>query len=144
MKRFAYAIIIALLLAGCSSEQTSKSLSAEEQLALQYIEQFQNGKDVEVKKKFVEEHIYTDAKPIFSLAASTPSKDSAALNDTSIVGSVDYEKDGVKGKSVLVRGKKSNGEEVEEIFLFVDGKLAWGYTEADNKAAFDNLRAKFK
>ncbi|QDX93569.1 hypothetical protein EEL30_15465 [Brevibacillus laterosporus] len=144
MEKFAYAVILALLLAGCSSEQTSKSLSVEEQLALQYVEQFQNSKDVEVKKKFVEEHIYTDAKPIFTLVASTPSKDSVALNDVSIVGSVDYEKDGEKGKSVLVRGKKSNGEDVEEIFLFSDGKLVWGYTEADDKATFDKLRMEFK
>ncbi|MDN9010004.1 hypothetical protein [Brevibacillus laterosporus] len=144
MKRFSYVVIIVLLLAGCSSEQTSKSLSAEEQLALQYVEQFLNNKDVEVKKKFVEEHVHPDVKQIFSLAANAISGDSAILSDTTVIGSVDYEKAGKKGKTVLVRGKNNKGEEVELIFLIMDGKFGWGSSEASNKKVFQELRAKFK
>ncbi|MGG0757492.1 hypothetical protein [Brevibacillus laterosporus] len=144
MKSFAYAIILALLLTGCSSEQTSKSLSVEEQLALQYVEQFQNGKDVEVKRKFVEEHVHPDVKQIFSLAANAISGDSAILSDTTVIGSVDYEKAGKKGKTVLVRGKNNKGEEVERIFLIMDGKFGWGFTETSDKEVFQELRAKFK
>ncbi|MGG0793106.1 hypothetical protein ABE137_03640 [Brevibacillus laterosporus] len=144
MKRIAYAVILALLLAGCSSEQTSKSLSAEEQLALQYVEQFLNNKDVEVKKKFVEEHVHADVKQIFTLAANATSEDSAVISDTTVVGSVDYEKAGKKGKTVLVHGKNNKGEEVERIFLIMDGKFAWGFTETSDKEVFQELRAKFK
>ncbi|TPG73437.1 hypothetical protein EEL32_05605 [Brevibacillus laterosporus] len=112
------------MLTGCGSEQASKSLSVEEQLALQYVEQFLNSKDVEVKKKFVQEHVHADVKPVFSLAANATSEDNAILSDTAVVGSVDYEKAGKKGKTVLVRGKNSKGEEVERIFLIMDGKFA--------------------
>ncbi|WPS88778.1 hypothetical protein SMD22_07445 [Brevibacillus halotolerans] len=144
MKRFAYAIILALLLTGCSSEQTSKSLSAEEQLALQYVEQFLNNKDVEGKKKFIEEHVHPEVKQIFSLAANATSEDSAILSDTTVIGSIDYEKAGKKGKTVLVRGKNNKGEEVEQIFLIMDGKFGWGFTETSDKGVFQELRAKFK
>ncbi|MGG1445076.1 hypothetical protein ABE354_24090 [Brevibacillus laterosporus] len=144
MKRFAYAVILALLLTGCSSEQTSKSLSAEEQLALQYVEQFLNNNDVEVKRKFVEEHVHPDVKQLFSLAANAISEGNAVLSDTTVVGSVDYEKDGKKGKTILVRGKNNKGEEVERIFLILDGKFAWGFSEASNKKVFQELRGKFK
>jgi hypothetical protein len=143
MKRMVFALMMSAVLVGCS-EETNKTLSAEEQLALQYVEQFQNGKDVAVKKKFLEEHVHEDTKPLMSIAANAPSADDAVLHDVQVVGSTDYEKSGKKGKTVLIRGKNNKDEAVEEIFIFIDGKFAWGVTEASDKNTFQQLRLKFE
>lgn len=143
MKKYLLSFVIVAMLTGCSG-QASKTLSPEEQLALQYVEQFQNGKDVDVKKKFVDEHVDESAKPLFMLAANAESDEKAALSNVEVVGMVDAEKSNGEGKLVLVRGKDSAGNAKEEIFVFKNGKFLFGFTESSGKENFDKLRSQFK
>lgn len=77
-----------------------KKLSESEKLALDYVEIFLNGSDIEAKKKFVSENILPDVQPIFQMAESTETPENNKLKNASVIESADYtDKDGGKTKS---------------------------------------------
>ncbi|ETK27728.1 hypothetical protein ERIC1_1c11810 [Paenibacillus larvae subsp. larvae DSM 25719] len=129
-----------------SEKPKEKEMSAEEQLALEYINVYNNGKDVEAKKKFVEEKVHSDTKQLFSLGAQSTNK-SKAIENPKTEGSKDYEHGGKKGKLVLVKGKKPDGKDTELIVHIVDGKVGYVYgpdgKEEKTKNAYAELRKKF-
>lgn len=139
-------LISGLLAAGCS-QQTS-STSPEAQLALDYISIFQNGTDLEAKKKFVEEKAHPESKPLFLMAASVKPDPATSLSDPQVLETITYKDKDKEGSAVLVRGKTSTNESVEEIFLIVDGKLLWGFSsnakDEKTKKSFEQIRSQFK
>ncbi|MEV2911264.1 hypothetical protein ABNF65_22315 [Paenibacillus larvae] len=64
-----------------------------------------------------------------------------------VLESADYEKAGKKGKTLLVKGETSAGNE-ERIILIMDNKIGIVLTsdskDENSKKMYDELRAKFK
>ncbi|WP_449602750.1 hypothetical protein [Paenibacillus sp. Marseille-Q9583] len=122
-----------------------KKLSESEKLALDYVEIFLNGSDIEAKKKFVSENILPDVQPIFQMAESTETPENNKLKNASVIESADYtDKDGGKDKIVLIQGEKSSSS--SELIIFMkDDKIGWGYSSNDkNKEPFNEMRKFFK
>lgn len=171
MKKFLCIIMVITLLgvlAACGSKETStgaeqepkasatskesekpkeKEMSADEKLALEYINVYNNGKDVEAKKKFVEEKIHPEIKQLFTMALSATPEEKM-LNNPEVLESIDYEKAGEKATSVLVKGKSFDGKDGERIILILDNKIGMALVpdskNEDVKKNYDELRAKFK
>ncbi len=122
-----------------------KKLSKSEKLALDYVEIFLNGSDIEAKKKFVSENILPDVQPIFQMTESTETPENNKLKNVSVIESADYtNKDGEKDKIVLIKGEKSSSS--SELIIFIkDDKIGWGYSSNDkNKEPFNEMRKFFK
>lgn len=95
-----------------------KKLSESEKLALDYVEIFLNGSDIEAKKKFVSENILPDVQPIFQMAESNVTPENNKLKNASVIESADYtDKDGGKDKIVLIQGEKSSSS--SELIVFI-------------------------
>ncbi|ACT00236.1 hypothetical protein [Paenibacillus sp. JDR-2] len=128
-----------------SSPQEAKKLSADEQLALDYVNIYLNGTDREAAKKFVSEKIRPDTQSIFALGQdATPSEENMFKNPV-VVASEDYETSGLKGKVVLVQSKDDTSKEL--IVLNMEGKLGFVYAQSDDaetQANFDDMRKLFK
>lgn len=124
-------------------EPKKKKLSASEKLALNYVEIFLNGSDLEAKKKFVVENIHPDVQAIFKMAESTETSENNKLKNPAVVESVDYkDADGKKDKLVLVQGEKASSK--NEVIIFIkEDKVGWGYSSDDNEA-FNKVRKLFK
>jgi hypothetical protein len=125
-------------------EAVEKELSAEEKMALDYVNIYLNGTDKEAKKKFVEEQIRPDTQSIFALGQNLVPTEEEMFKNPVVIDEEDYETSGMKGKVVLVQ----NDAKEELIMLILEGKLGFVYKsgsdEADVKAAFDDMRALFK
>ncbi|AVF21273.1 hypothetical protein ERICI_01380 [Paenibacillus larvae subsp. larvae] len=130
-----------------SEKPKEKEVSAEEKLALEYINVYNNGKDVEAKKKFVEEKVHPDIKQLFTMGLSATPEEKM-FNNPEVLESVDYEKAGKKGTTVLVKGKAFDGKDGERIILIMDNKIGMALApdskNEDAKKGYDELRAKFK
>ncbi|OBZ13326.1 hypothetical protein [Bacillus sp. FJAT-26390] len=138
-------ILIISLLSGCSSAANEeKKLTAGEQLSLDYVNVFLNGSDLDAKKKFVEEKVHNDVKPVFNLAAAAETAEENKLLNPKLIESIEYEEEGVKGSVNLIH---ADGDK-EIIMMITEGKIMWGYTSTDEdeqtKVAFNELRSKFK
>ncbi|MNB83173.1 hypothetical protein D3C75_300040 [compost metagenome] len=125
--------------------EPKKKLTASEKLALNYVEIFLNGSDIEAKKKFVSENILPDVQPIFQMAESTETPENNKLKNPTVIETADYtDKDGGKDKLVLIQGEKSSSN--SELIIFIkDDKVGWGYSSNDkDKDAFNEVRKLFK
>lgn len=122
-----------------------KKLSDSEKLAVDYVEIFLNGSDIEAKKKFVSENIHPDVQPIFQMSESSETPENNKLKNASVIESADYtDKEGGKEKIVLIQGEKSSSS--SELIIFIkDDKIGWGYSSNDNnKEPFNEMRKFFK
>lgn len=121
-----------------------KELTADEQLALDYVNIYLNGSDIDAKKQFVSENVRNDVKSIFELGASSVSEEKNMIKSPEVLGSSDYETSGMKGNIVLISGESGN----EIIMLVLEGKIGWGYNSnsADEavKKTFDEMKSKIK
>lgn len=128
------------------SESPAAALSAHESLALDYVNIFLNGSDLDAKKTFVENSIHPDVAPIFAMSAGVVAAEDKQLADPSVVKSIPYEGGGKKGTMVLLQGKHQT-EDAEMIILIVDDKVSWAYDSGDlsqeGKQAFDEVKAMF-
>ncbi|MGZ9585536.1 hypothetical protein [Paenibacillus marinisediminis] len=135
-------VLMSVIFAGCGS-----SNKADEKLAVDYINSFMNATDVEAKKKFVEENVHPDIKPLFQLGQSNVLEESEMLKDPKVIESIDYEEKGKKGTLVLINGSV-NGEQNEIIVLILEGKLGFAFnSNVDNEAlkkTYDEMRSEFK
>lgn len=121
-----------------------KELTADEQLALDYVNIYLNGLDIDAKKQFVSENVRNDVKSIFELGASSVSDEDSMIKNPEVLGSSSYETSGMKGNIVLIGGESSN----EIIMLVLEEKIGWGYNSnsADEavKKTFDEMKSKIK
>lgn len=128
------------------SESPAAELSAHESLALDYVNIFLNGSDLDAKKTFVENNIHPDVAPIFAMSAGVVATEDKQLADPTVVKSVPYEGGGQKGTMVLLQGKHQT-EDAEMIILIVDDKVSWAYDSGDlsqeGKQAFDAVKVLF-
>lgn len=129
-----------------TSPEPQKELSDSEKLALEYVETFLNGSDIEAKKKFVSDKIHPDVKEIFQMAESTETPEDNKLKNATVIESEDYaDSAGGKDKIVLIQGEKPSNPKSELVILIKDDKVGWGYSSSDKeKAAFDGIRKLFK
>jgi len=125
---------------------SAKELSDEENMALDYINVYINGSDLDAKKSFVEEKVHADVKSVFQLAANSETPEKNKLLKPEVNGSVDYESEGKKGKLVLIQGEKS-GAASEFIVLIMEGKVGWAFSpdekNEDLKEQFNKMRKLF-
>lgn len=121
-----------------------KKRTADEQLSLDYINVYLNGTDVEAKKKFVEDNVRDDMKPLFTLGANSVTEENEMYKNPVVEGSADYDTSGVKGTAVLIK----NDSEKELIALVFEGKLGIVFNSEDTdvsvKKSFDDMRSKIK
>ena len=122
-------------LTGCANE----AMSEEEQIALKFVEEYQNNTDIEVRKKFVEEHVHHYAKKDLNAIAELPPVE--VINYAKVAGVVEDEK---KNRMVLITGKDRFDQPAEEIFIFLDGKITWPITEVSGREIYQDLRKQFK
>ncbi|WP_270167322.1 hypothetical protein [Paenibacillus sp. SYP-B4298] len=135
-------LMVALVLTGCGGKT-----SASEQLALDYVHVFVNGSDQEARKKFVENNVHEEMKPLFELGlkASEANGDEATntFPNPKVVKSINYEEKGDKMDAVLLKGDA----DVEMIVINVDSKFGMAFrSDAEDglsKAGFEQLRKKF-
>ncbi|NMM52167.1 hypothetical protein [Paenibacillus aquistagni] len=128
-------------------EGEKKELSKDEALAVEYINTYLNGTDIEAKKKFVEDNVHPEIKSLFQLGQSTVSEESSMYKEPQVIESDDYESDGMKGTLVLIQGVV-DGEKHEIIILVMEGKIGFEFKDSgvseETKKNFDQLRSKFK
>jgi len=133
------------VLAACGSN--SSGSSKEEGIALDYINVFFNGTDLDAKQKFVEENVHPEAQGIFNLATKTVTSDEKKIQNPKVVDSVKYENDGKKATLVLLEGDKAGGK-AEYIVMVMDGKVTWGFTQDESNESlqgqFTKMRELFK
>jgi len=122
-----------IFIVGCG-----KSTSSDEQVALDYINQYLNG-TVEERQKFVSSKVHQDVKAIFELGASFVADEDKKFLNPSVSKSTKYESEGTKGSLVLL----TNDSEHEVIALIMEGKLGWVFN-SDDKEAFDEMKNQFK
>ncbi|ETT56330.1 hypothetical protein NYE24_12135 [Paenibacillus sp. FSL H7-0350] len=117
-----------------------------ENLALEYVNTFLNGSDIEAKKKFVSDKIHPDVKAIFQMAQSTETPEDNKLKNATVIESEDYtDSTGGKDKLILIQGEKPSNPKSELVILIKDDKIGWGYSSSDKeKAAFNEIRKLFK
>lgn len=130
-----------------ASTEKQKKLSADETLALEYINTFINGTDLDAKKKFVEEKIYSQTKPLFEFAMDTVADQSDWIKDPEVIESTKFkdEKQKQTGSTVLINSKDDPSSEI--IVLTVNGTIATSYSPSDNtdqQKLFDDIRKDFK
>jgi hypothetical protein len=123
-----------------------KNLNEDEKLALEFYKVFVKGTDIEAKKKFVSEKVFSETQPLFELAIDAEgSKD---FNNLKVVESVQKEKDGEKGSLVLVHSTDADGKLEESIVAVLNNKLAFVYSpwaeDEQLRNEFFNLRKEFK
>lgn len=127
-------------------EEVAKELTEGEKLVIDYINIFLNGSDLEAKGKFLDDNIHPDVKSMFSLVVKRETPDENKLLSPEVVDSVDYEEAGKKGTMTLIKGTK-NGKESEMIFIVMDGKIGWGFSDSEKteqlQKAFTTARSKF-
>ncbi|WP_052410310.1 hypothetical protein [Paenibacillus durus] len=134
---------------GEPSDQTTastpeKKLSDSEKLALEYVNVFLNGSDLEAKKKFVTDNIHPDVQPIFQLVQSDETTDDKKLKNPQVIESKDYtDAKGKTDKVVLIQGEKSSIPRSELIVLITDNKVGWA-TDPSDKETFNNIRKVFE
>ncbi|MDT2193626.1 hypothetical protein [Paenibacillus larvae] len=98
-----------------SEKPKEKEVSAEEKLALEYINVYNNGKDVEAKKKFVEEKVHPDIKQLFTMGLSATPEEKM-FNNPEVLESVDYEKAGKREPQYLLKERPLMEKMGKELF----------------------------
>ncbi|WP_438351583.1 hypothetical protein ACP8HI_13635 [Paenibacillus sp. FA6] len=120
-----------------------KKLSLEEQLAIQYVNVYLNGTDIEAKKKFVDEQVHPETKQVLELAVSVVTAEDKRFLNPRVVETTDFENAGKKGTLTLVEG---DGDK-EFIALIMDDKFGWGFISTETnegmKKSFEEMRSKF-
>lgn len=121
-----------------------QKLTPGEQLAIDYVNVYLNGTDVEAKKKFVDEKVHPETKQLYELAVSMVTEENKRFLNPKVVETKDYENAGAKGTLTLIEG---DGDK-EFIALIMDNKFSWGFISTETteqfKQAFDEMRALFK
>lgn len=129
-----------------ATTKPEKKLTDSEKLALEYVDTYLNGSDIEAKKKFVSEKIHPDVKSLFQMAESTETSEDNKLKNAIVIESGDYiDSEGGKDKIVLIQGEKLSDPKSELIIFIKDDKVTWGYASSDNdKEPFNEMRKLFK
>lgn len=129
-----------------TTREPKKKLSKSEKIALEYVETYLNGSDIEAKKKFVSEKVHPDVQAIFQMAESSETPEDKKLKNATVIESGDYtDSEGRKDKIVLIQGEKRSDSKSELIIFIKDDKVGWGYSSTDkNKSAFNKMRKLFK
>ncbi|WP_051051681.1 hypothetical protein [Paenibacillus sonchi] len=121
-----------------------KKLSDTEKVALDYVNTFLNGSDMEAKKNFITENVYPDAQPLFQMAQSIETPDDHKLKNPQVLESVDYaDEKGMKVEAVLVQGEEGSNPKSELIVLINNKKVLWA-TDSSDKETFSKVRSAFK
>jgi hypothetical protein len=151
-KKIYFPFLIALaLIAGCSShsipnkpEQTSSNIEKARAgaLSLDYVNQYFNETDINIKKAFVAEHIHPDTQSMFVASADIITKAEDKILNPQLIDSSETLSDGTIGYASLLKGDS----ETEIIVMEKGGKVVWGYlstSTGDQKSNFDMLRKLF-
>ncbi|MFD0715903.1 hypothetical protein [Paenibacillus sp. GCM10027626] len=131
-------LVLAAMLTACGGGS-----SASEKTALSYVNDFLNEKDVDKKKKYVEDHVVEEAKPLLLMVAAAPMPENDQYKNAKAVETVDFNEDGQKGSLVLIQADDAK----EVAVLIVDGKVMIGFgnkSNGEDNAQFAEIRKKFK
>ncbi|WP_060861931.1 hypothetical protein [Paenibacillus riograndensis] len=121
-----------------------KKLSDTEKLALDFINTFLNGSDLEAKKNFITENVYPDAQPFFQMTQSMETPDNHKLKNPQVLESVDYaDEKSMKVEAVLIQGEEGSNPKSELIVLINNKKVLWA-TDPSDKETFSKVRGNFK
>jgi hypothetical protein len=130
--------------ASASPTEAPKKLSDTEKVALDYVNTFLNGSDMEAKKNFITENVYPDAQPLFQMAQSIETPDDHKLKNPRVLESVDYaDENDMKVEAVLVQGEEGSNPKSELIVLINNKKILWA-TDSSDKETFSKVRSAFK
>lgn len=121
-----------------------KKLSATEAVALDYVNIFVNGSDMEAKKNFITQNVYPDAQPVFQMAQSIETPGNHKLKNPQVLESVDYaDENDMKVEAVLIQGEEASNPKSELIVLISDKKVLWA-TDSSDQDTFGEARSAFK
>lgn len=111
---------------------------SENEMVMKYIDVYINGTDLAAKQQFVKDYIHSESQQLFGFGAMGQSDDKRS--GSKIIQSINhiYEKTGKAGRMVLVQSEGG----VEDIYYFLDNKIAYVYTSTD-KVAFPEIRKLF-
>lgn len=129
------------------TSEEKKTLSEDESLALEYVNIFVNGTNIENKKQFVKNKVHPDVQQIFKLGESSISPENKRFMNPEVIESIPFSSQGKKGHYVLIHSKDESGKIKEIIILTADGKVAFGYSNSpkeDENKAFEKVRSDFK
>ncbi|UED76114.1 hypothetical protein [Brevibacillus sp. DP1.3A] len=136
MKKFLIACVASLLLlSGCGGG----THDTEKKLAVEYVNVMLQGNDEEAKKTFIQNNVLPEAQPIMTLAMNMQSDKSNVISEPEVVDAVAQE----KGVIVLLRGKKGDGSETEQLVVFAEGKVIMAPSSDPNNEIYKQLREKF-
>lgn len=111
---------------------------SENEMVMKYIDVYINGTDLSAKQQFVKDYIHSESQQLFGFGAMGQSDD--RRSGSKIIQSIKHinEKNGKMGRMVLVQSDNA----IEDIFYFVDNKIAFVYTNSD-KEIFPEIRNIF-
>ena len=137
MKKFLIACAVSIMvLTGCGGG----TYDTEKKLAVEYVNVMLQGDDAEAKKAFIQNNVLPEAQPLMTLAMNMKSDKSNVISEPEVVDAVAQE----KGVIVLLRGKKADGSEMEQLVVFADGKVVMAPNSDPNNEIYKQLREKVK
>lgn len=136
MKKFLMACVVSIIvLTGCGGD----AHSAEKKLAVEYVNVMLQGEDAKAKEDFITNNVLPEAQPLMTLAMNIKTDNSNVIREPEVVDAMAQEKSVV----VLLRGKKADGSETEQLVVFANGKVVMAPGGDPNNKLFKELRSKF-
>ncbi|ASA25152.1 hypothetical protein [Paenibacillus donghaensis] len=125
-------------------KSAAKKLSDSEAVALDYVNTFLNGSDLEAKKKFVTENVHPDAQPLFQMAQSVETTDDHKVKNPKVLESEDYtDEEGTKVEVVLIQGEEASNP-TSELIVFINDKQVVYAMDSSDQESFNKVRSSFK
>ncbi|GEM_PF-2537731 len=145
-------LMLLLLLAACSNspagadDTEGNSLGSNEQLAMNYVQQFLNEPSEEARAAYVKEHVHEEYQPLYTTETQMPDGPIKALplSNPQVYKSITDVQSVANGVAVWLKG--DSGKEV--IVLIIEGKTALGFDNYSGSmlsiAGFEPLKREFE